>query len=223
MRDGKVDLRNRAAGKRTIREAGECDKKDGGVLIDVDVGMNISAGLSMPIPLAVQTESCILLHSGPAVRFVIDPANGQIRESSSSFPDSRAGFHLRTLASSACPRSARRRCSVAWRFAERDFGQRICWRLGHQPRNRAKIRAFVQFRGCGARDFAVEVLPVPRIRKLGNEIASCSPGFTNARSVLAEVPPELRRLVVHGAINLDPYPWLPPVARTAFFARKRIV
>jgi len=192
MRDGKVDCVT-ALGETDDPGGWRANKKDGGVLIDVTSDEIISRGLSMPHSPRWYNGKLYLLHSGTGGFGVIDPQTGKY-ESIIELPGFTRGLSFcGPLAFVGLSQVRETAVFGGVPIAERDLAQRICgvWVINLET---GQIVAFVKFEDAVQEIFAVEVLPGATYPELVNEDRELLAGsYELPESVLAEVPPELRR------------------------------
>ncbi len=191
-RDGKV---------RYVTALGESDepggwrenKRDGGVLIDLESEQIIARGLSMPHSPRWYNGKLWLLHSGTGGFGTVDPQTGNY-ESIVELPGFTRGLSFcGPLAFIGLSQVRETAVFGGIPIAERDLEARICgvWVVNIES---GELVGFVKFEEAVQEIFAVEVLLGARHPELVNEDRELLAGsYELPDAALAEVPPELRK------------------------------
>ncbi|MEZ6086571.1 MAG: TIGR03032 family protein [Pirellulaceae bacterium] len=191
VRDGRV---------RYVTALGETDepglwrenKRDGGLLIDVDSGEVISRGLSMPHSPRWYNDRLYILQSGVGGFGTIDPATGKY-ESIVELPGFTRGLSFHgPFAFIGLSQVRETAVFGGIPIAERALEERVCGIWVVDLRSGQSI-GFVRFEDAVQEIFAVEVLRGARYPELVNEDRKLLAGsYELPDATLAEVPDNLR-------------------------------
>jgi uncharacterized protein (TIGR03032 family) len=169
------------------------NKKDGGVLIDLDSNEIIARGLAMPHSPRWYNGKLWLLHSGTGGFGTIDPATGKY-ESIVELPGFTRGLSFRgPLAFIGLSQVRETAVFGGIPIAERALAERTCgvWVVNMQT---GETIAFVKFEDAVQEIFAVEVLPGSRYPELVNEDRELlANSYELPDAAIADVPNDLRK------------------------------
>jgi uncharacterized protein (TIGR03032 family) len=192
IRDGRIRYVT-ALGETDEPGAWRENKKDGGLLIDLDSNEIIARGLSMPHSPRSYRDKLWLLHSGTGGLGTVDLQTGRY-ESIVELPGFTRGLSfcgpLAFIGLSQVRESA---VFSGIPIAEKALEDRNCgvWVVNIETGNAI---AFVKFEDAVQEIFAVEVLPGSRYPELVNEDRELlASSYTLPDSALADVPSELRK------------------------------
>jgi uncharacterized protein (TIGR03032 family) len=167
------------------------NKKDGGILIDLESGEIVTRGLSMPHSPRWYNDRLWLLESGTGGFGFIDPQSGKY-ESIASLPGFTRGLtFVGPLAFIGLSQVRESAVFGGVPIAERALEERTCgvWVINIES---GETVAFVKFEDAVQEIFAVETVPA-RYPELVNEDRDLLAGsFELPDDALADVPPELR-------------------------------
>ncbi|QDV67077.1 hypothetical protein Poly24_07680 [Rosistilla carotiformis] len=182
-----------ALGETDEPDGWRANKKDGGLLIDLDSNEIIARGLSMPHSPRWYDGKLFVLHSGTGGFGTIDLDTGKY-ESIVELPGFTRGLSFHgPLAFIGLSQVRETAVFGGVPIAERDLSERICgvWVVNIHT---GEIVAFVKFEDAVQEIFAVEVLVGSRYPELVNEDRQLLAGsFELPDHALADVPPELRK------------------------------
>jgi uncharacterized protein (TIGR03032 family) len=167
------------------------NKKDGGILIDVDSGEIMVGGLSMPHSPRWYNDRLWLLESGTGSIGFIDPQSGKY-QSIASLPGFTRGLTFAgPLALVGLSQVRESAVFGGVPIAERALEERTCgvWVINIQS---GETVAFVKFEDAVQEIFAVEIVP-SRYPELVNDDQELLAGsFELPDDALADVPPDFR-------------------------------
>lgn len=167
------------------------NKKDGGLLIDIDSGEVISRGLSMPHSPRWYNDRLWLLHSGTGGFGFIDPQSGKY-ESVATLPGFTRGLtFIGPLAFIGLSQVRESAIFGGVPIAQRALEERTCgvWVINIET---GETVGFVKFEDAVQEIFALEIVP-SRYPELVNEDRELLAGsFELPDAALSDVPPELR-------------------------------
>jgi uncharacterized protein (TIGR03032 family) len=167
------------------------NKKDGGILIDIQSGDTIAGGLSMPHSPRWYRDRLWLLESGRGTFGYVDPVQGTYHPLATLPGFTRGLSFIGPLAFVGLSQVRESAVFGGVPIAERDLEERTCgiWVINIDS---GETVGFVKFEDAVQEIFAVEVLPA-RYPELVNEDRDLLAGsFELPDDALADVPPELR-------------------------------
>lgn len=192
VRDGRVRYVS-ALGETNEPAGWRANKKDGGLVIDVETNEIIARGLSMPHSPRWYHGKLYVLNSGTGGFGIIDMSTGKY-ESIVELPGFTRGLSfcgpLAFIGLSQVRESA---VFGGVPIADRELSERTCgvWVVNLDTGN---VIAFVKFEDAVQEIFAVEVLTGSTYPELVNEDRELLSGsFELPNAMLADVPPELRQ------------------------------
>jgi uncharacterized protein (TIGR03032 family) len=198
LRDGKVRYAT-ALGETDTPAGWRANKKDGGVLIDVEANEVIARGLSMPHSPRWYAGKLWVLHSGTGGIGTIDPATGRYDEVASLPGFTRGLDFAGPLAFVGLSQVRESAVFSGIPIAERPLEDRCCgvWVVNIET---GRVVALVKFEDALQEIFAVQVLRGRRQPDLLNDdLVRLAQSFVLPDDALGEVAEPFRKLATQSA------------------------
>jgi uncharacterized protein (TIGR03032 family) len=191
VRDGKVCYVT-ALGTTDSPGGWRANKKDGGVLIDVERNEILARGLSMPHSPRWYAGKLWVLNSGSGGLGIVDPATGKYEEVANLPGFTRGLDFVGPLAFVGLSQVRESAVFSGIAIAERPIEERCCgvWVVNIQT---GRVVAFVKFEDAMQEIFAVQALPRKRPDVLNDDAKRLAESFVLPDESLEEVAAPFRR------------------------------
>ncbi len=180
-----------ALGESDVPGGWRDNKKDGGILIDLESGETLARGLSMPHSPRWYNDRLWLLESGTGSFGFWDPQNGKYESIATLSGFTRGLSFVGPLAFIGLSQVRESAVFGGVPIAERALEERICgvWVVNIQT---GETVAFVKFEDAVQEIFAVEIVPNRYPELVNDDLELLAGSFELPNEALEEVPPELR-------------------------------